>query len=327
MTLYFLRRVLLAVSLLFITSAVAFTIIQLPPGDFLTSYINELKASGQDVDQARIDNLRRQYGLDEPMYKQYWLWISGFPKGDLGFSFQQERPVRDLIGERLSYSILISVLALVVSYSLAIPIGLYSATHQYSIGDYVFSFIGFIGLAIPGFLLALITVFMAYKYFGVNPGGLFSRDFLNQPWSLAKFWDLCKHLVLPVIVVGLAGTAGTIRVMRASLLDELKKPYVTTARAKGLTEMKILLKYPLRFAMNPLASTILYIFPAIVSGETITGVVLNLPTIGPLLLSALLAQDMYLAGSLIMILSTMTVIGMFASEILLAWLDPRIRYE
>jgi peptide/nickel transport system permease protein len=327
MTLYFLRRVLLAVSLLFITSAVAFTIIQLPPGDFLTSYINELKASGQDVDQARIDNLRRQYGLDEPMYKQYWLWISGFPKGDLGFSFQQERPVRDLIGERLKYSILISLLALVVSYSLAIPIGLYSATHQYSTGDYVFSFIGFIGLAIPGFLLALVTVFMAYKYFGVNPGGLFSRDYLNQSWSLAKFWDLCKHLVLPVIVVGLAGTAGTIRVMRASLLDELKKPYVTTARAKGLTELKILLKYPLRFALNPLASTILYIFPAIVSGETITGVVLNLPTIGPLLLSALLAQDMYLAGSLIMILSTMTVIGMFASEILLAWLDPRIRYE
>ena len=235
---YFLRRVFFAVSLLFITSALTFTIIQLPPGDFLTAYINDLKASGQDVDQARIDNLRLQYGLDEPMYAQYWLWISGFPKGDLGFSFQQERPVRDLIGERLKYTILISVLALVVSYSLAIPIGLYSATHQYSIGDYFFNFIGFIGLAIPGFLLALLAVFMAFKYFGVNPGGLFSRDYLNQPWSMAKFWDFMKHLVLPVIVVGLAGTAGTIRVMRASLLDELKKPYVTTARAKGLTERK-----------------------------------------------------------------------------------------
>jgi peptide/nickel transport system permease protein len=219
------------------------------------------------------------------------------------------------------------VLALVVSYTIAIPIGLYSATHQYSVSDYLFNFIGFIGLAIPGFLLALITVFAAFKYLGVNPGGLYSRDFLNQPWSLAKFLDLCMHLPLPVIVVGLSGTAGTIRVMRASLLDELKKPYVITARAKGLGELHILLKYPLRFALNPLASTILYIFPAIVSGETITGVVLNLPTIGPLLLRALLAQDMYLAGSLIMFLTFMTVIGMFVSEILLAWLDPRIRYE
>ena len=327
MILYFLRRVLFAIGLLFITSVVAFGIIQLPPGDYLTTYINQLKASGQDVDQARIDNLRRQYGLDQPMYVQYWMWISGFPKGDFGFAFQQNRPVKDLIGERLSYSILISVLALVVSYTIAIPIGLYSATHQYPIGDYIFNFIGFIGLAIPGFLLALVTVFLAFKYFSVNPGGLFSRDFLNQPWTLAKFWDLCKHLPLPVIVVGLSGTAGTIRVMRASLLDELKKPYVITARSKGLNELYILLKYPLRFALNPLASTILYIFPAIVSGETITGVVLNLPTIGPLLLKALLAQDMYLAGSLIMFLSIMTVIGMFASEILLAWLDPRIRYE
>jgi len=324
---YFLRRILLAVVLLFVASVIAFIIIQLPPGDYLTTYINQLKASGQDVDQARIDNLRRQYGLDQPMPVQYWLWVSGFPRGDFGFAFQQNRPVKDLIGERLGYSIMISVLALVVSYTIAIPIGLYSATHQYSIGDYLFNFIGFIGLAIPGFLLALVTVFAAYKYFGVNPGGLYSRDMLTQPWGWAKFLDLCKHLPLPVIVVGLSGTAGTIRVMRASLLDELRKPYVITARAKGLNELRILLKYPLRFALNPLASTILYIFPAIVSGETITGVVLNLPTIGPMLLKALLAQDMYLAGTLIMFLTFMTVIGMFVSEILLAWLDPRIRYE
>jgi peptide/nickel transport system permease protein len=327
MVVYFLRRILYAIGLLFIASIVAFIIIQLPPGDYLTTYINQLKASGQDVDQARIDNLKLQYGLDKPMTAQYWMWISGFPRGDFGFAFGQNRPVRDLIEERLGYSVMLSLLALVVTYSLAIPIGLYSATHQYSLGDYLFNLIGFIGLAIPGFLLALVTLLLAYKYLGINPGGLFSRDFLNAAWSWAKVWDLCKHLPLPVLVVGLAGTAGTIRVMRASMLDELKKPYVITARSKGLSEMRILLKYPLRFALNPLASTILYIFPAIVSGETITGVVLNLPTIGPLLLKSLLQQDMYLAGTLILFLTGMTVIGMFVSEILLAWLDPRIRYE
>jgi peptide/nickel transport system permease protein len=327
MVVYFLRRILYAVGLLLISSVVAFIIIQLPPGDYLTTYINNLKASGQDVDQARIDNLKMQYGLDKPMYVQYWLWVSGFPQGDFGFAFGQNRPVKDLIGERLGYSVMLSLLALVVSYSIAIPIGLYSATHQYSLGDYLFNFIGFIGLAIPGFLLALVTLLLAYKYLGINPGGLYSRDFLNQAMSWAKFWDLVKHLPLPVIVVGLSGTAGTIRVMRATMLDELKKPYVITARSKGLSETRLLLKYPLRFALNPLASTILYIFPAIVSGETITGVVLNLPTIGPLLLRSLLQQDMYLAGTIIMFLTGMAIVGMFASEILLAWLDPRIRYE
>jgi peptide/nickel transport system permease protein len=327
MVVYFLRRVLYATGLLIFASIVSFIIIQLPPGDYLTTYINNLRASGQEVDQARIENLRIQYGLDRPMYAQYWLWISGFPRGDYGFAFGANRPVRDLIGERLGYSVMLSLLALVVTYSIAIPIGLYSATHQYSFGDYFFNLLGFIGLAVPGFLLALIALFLFYKYFGIDPGGLYSRDFLNQPWSLAKFWDLVKHLPLPVIVVGLAGTAGTIRVMRASMLDELKKPYVITARAKGLSEMRLLLKYPLRFALNPLASTILYIFPAIISGETITGVVLNLPTIGPLLLRSLLQQDMYLAGTLILFLTGMTIIGMFVSEILLAWLDPRIRYE
>jgi peptide/nickel transport system permease protein len=327
MVLYMLRRTLYAGMLLFFASVISFLIIQLPPGDYLTSYIAQLKASGQEVDQARIDGLRLQYGLDKPIYAQYWLWISGFPRGDFGFSFAQNRPVDQVVGERLGYSVMLSVLALVVSYTIAIPVGLYSATHQYSVGDYLFNFIGFIGLAIPGFLLALVVVYGAFKYLGVNPGGLYSRDMLTQPWGLPKFLDLVKHLPLPVIVVGLAGTAGTIRVMRASLLDELKKPYVTTARAKGLTELRILLKYPLRFALNPLASTILYIFPAIVSGETITGIVLNLPTIGPVLLESLLQQDMYLAGSLILFLTFMTVIGMFVSEILLAWLDPRIRYE
>lgn len=327
MVVYFLRRILYAVGLLVVASVVAFIIIQLPPGDYLTTYINQLKASGQDVDQARIENLRLQYGLDKPMYVQYWLWVSGFPRGDFGFSFGQSRPVRELIGERLGYSVMLSILALIVTYSIAIPIGLYSATHQYSFGDYLFNFIGFIGLAIPGFLLALVTLLLAYKYFGINPGGLYSRDFLNQAWSWAKFADLLKHLPLPVIVVGLSGTAGTIRVMRATMLDELKKPYVITARSKGLSEMRLLIKYPLRFALNPLASTILYIFPAIVSGETITGVVLNLPTIGPLLLKSLLQQDMYLSGTIILFLTGMAIIGMFASEILLAWLDPRIRYE
>jgi peptide/nickel transport system permease protein len=260
------------------------------------------------------------------VYVQYWLWISGMPRGDFGFSFSRNRPVRTLIGERLGYSVMLSVLSLIVSYGLSVPIGIYSATHQYSIGDYIASFIGFIGLATPGFLVALVAVFFAYKYLGMKPGGLFTAKYLTEPWSWPKFLDLLTHLPLPVIIVGLAGTAGGIRVMRASLLDELQKPYVMTARAKGLRETQLLLKYPVRFALNPIASTIYYIFPAIVSGETLTGIVLNLPTVGPMLLESLLQQDMYLAGSLIMFLTFMTVIGMFVSEVLLAWLDPRIRY-
>lgn len=324
---YLARRVVFAVVLLILASMTSFLIIQLPPGDYLTSYIAQLRASGQEIDEARIRGLERQYGLDQPIYVQYWRWISGMPRGDFGFSFAMNRPVRALIGERLGYSVMISLLGLIVSYGLAIPIGIYSATHQYSSADYCFTFLGFIGLSVPGFLLALVVVFLAFKYLGANPGGLFSPQYLTEPWSWAKIKDLLLHLPLPVLIVGLAGTAGSIRVMRATLLDELRKPYVLTARAKGLTEWELLLKYPVRFALNPMASSIFYIFPAIVSGETLTGIVLNLPTVGPMLLNALLQQDMYLAGSLIMLLTFMTVVGMFVSELLLAWLDPRIRYE
>jgi len=324
---YFLQRSLFALVLLILASMTSFFIIQLPSGDFLDTYVTNLRSSGQVIDQSRVDALRHQYGLDQPIYTQYWLWISGMPFGDFGFSFAQNRPVKDMIGERLGYSVMLSFLALIVSYGLAIPIGIYSATHQYSWGDYVATFIGFIGLAVPGFLLALIVVFFAFRYLGLSPGGLFSPKYLTEPWSWGKFLDMLAHLPVPVIIIGLAGTAGTIRVMRATLLDELRKPYVLTARSKGLTEMKLLFKYPVRFALNPMASTIFYIFPLIVSGETLTSIVLNLPSVGPMLLVALQMQDMYLAGTLIMFLTFMTIVGMFASELLLAWLDPRIRYE
>jgi peptide/nickel transport system permease protein len=286
-----------------------------------------LEAQGEKVDQARIDALRRQYGLDQPIYVQYWLWVSGLPLGDFGFSFDWNRPVGELIGERLAYSVALSLTALVVTYSLAIPIGIYSATHQYSIGDYAFTVVGFIGLAAPSFMVALIFMFIAFKYLAISPGGLFSPEYLDQAWSWAKFRNMLTHLPVPIIIIGLGGTAGTIRVMRANLLDEIPKPYVLTARSKGLHERKLLLKYPVRFALNPMVSTIGWVFPAIVSGETITGIVLNLPTVGPMLLRSLLNQDMYLAGSLVLFLASLTVMGMLVSDLLLAWLDPRIRYE
>jgi peptide/nickel transport system permease protein len=321
------KRVLYTLVLLGAASVVSFLIIQLPPGDYLDTFIGQLEAQGEKVDQARIDSLRRQYGLDQPLYAQYWLWVSGLPFGDFGFSFDWNRPVGELIGERIGYSVALSLTALIVTYSVAIPIGIYSATHQYSWGDYTFSVIGFIGIAAPHFMMALIFMFIAYKYLGISPGGLFSPEYLDQPWSWAKFLNMMSHIPVPIIIIGLGGTAGTIRVMRANLLDEIRKPYVMTARSKGLRERKLLLKYPVRFALNPVVSTIGWVLPAIVSGETITGIVLNLPTVGPMLLRALLNQDMYLAGSLIMFLAFLTVLGMMLSDILLAWLDPRIRFE
>jgi peptide/nickel transport system permease protein len=324
---YFAKRLLYTVVLLVAASVVAFLIIQLPPGDYLTSYIAQLKAQGEMVDEARIEGLRRQYGLDQPVYVQYWMWISGVPRGDFGFSFDWNRPVRELIGERIGYSVGLSVTALLVTYAISIPIGIYSATHQYSPGDYVFTVLGFIGLAAPHFMVALIFMFVAFRYLGISPGGLFSPEYLDQPWSWDKSLNMLAHIPAPLLIIGLGGTAGTIRVMRANLLDELRKPYVLTARSKGLRERKLLIKYPVRFALNPMVSTIGWIFPAIVSGETITSIVLNLPTVGPMLLRALLNQDMYLAGSLIMFLAFLTVFGMLISDVLLAWLDPRIRYE
>lgn len=313
--------------LLVVTSIVSFVIIQLPPGDFLTTYIAALKTRGEQVDLTTIERLKHNYGLGQPIYVQYWRWVSKWPHGNFGQSFQYQRPVGELIAQRLGLTVLISVIAMVFTYIVAVPIGVYSATHHYSAGDYLFTFIGFIGLTVPPFLLALVLMYMYLKYFGVSPGGLFSVKYLDQPWSWAKFFDMLKHLPLPVIIVAMGGTAGIIRVMRATMLDEVQKPYVFTARAKGLPERRVLYRYAVRMAINPLASTIGWIFPAIISGETITAIVLNLPTSGPMLLGALLSQDMYLAGTMVMFLTALTIVGMFVSDILLAWLDPRIRYS
>jgi len=316
------------VIILFVLSVVAFVIIQLPPGDYLTSYIMQLQLTGTKVSEAEIASLEKQYGLDLSIYEQYFKWVWGMLHGDFGRSFQYgERLVSELIGERLLLTITISLLTLIFSYAVAIPIGIYSATHQYSAGDYTSTVIGFAGLATPNFLLALILMFFFYKYFGLSVGGLFSREYVTASWSLGKFIDMLKHLPIPIIVIGTAGTAGLIRVMRGCLLDELRKQYVITARAKGVSERALLFKYPVKVAINPIISTIGWILPAIISGETITAIVLNLPTTGPLLFRALLVQDMYLAGSTIMLLCFLTVIGTLISDILLVWVDPRIRYE
>jgi len=313
--------------LIFIISITAFVIIQLPPGDWLDSYIHTLESQGQILDEADIAALRKQYGLDLPLYHQYFKWVWKMLHGDLGLSYFWNMPVNTLIAMRLPYTIMLSLLSLVFVYLVAVPIGIYSATHQYSLSDYGFTVVGFIGLATPNFLLALILMFLFLKYFGLSVGGLFSAEFIGTPWNLGKLVDLLKHLPIPIIVVGTAGTAGMIRVMRGCLLDELRKQYVITARAKGVAERTLLFKYPVRIAINPIVSTIGWTLPAIVSGATITSIVLSLPTTGPLLYTALLSQDMYLTGSSIMFLSFLTVIGTLISDILLVWIDPRIRYE
>jgi len=314
--------------ILLIISVIAFIIIQLPPGDYLTSYIIQLRTQGTDVSESEIASLRKQYGLGLPIYQQYFKWMWKMLHGDFGKSFQYgQRMVSELIAERLPLTVAINIFATIFVYIVAIPIGIYSATHQYSVGDYIFTVIGFSGLAIPNFLFALILMLFFYKYFGISIGGLFSPQYKMAPWSLDKFLDMLKHLPVPIIVEGTAGTAGLIRVMRGCLLDELKKQYVITARAKGVEERTLLFKYPVRVAVNPIISTIGWMLPAIVSGGAIVEIVLGLPTIGPLLFSALLTQDMFLAASSIMILSFLTVIGTFISDILLVWIDPRIRYE
>ena len=327
MLVYIARRVLYMIPTLVIISVISFIIIQLPPGDYLTSYIAQLSETGESVDEAVIASLKKRYGLDQPMYIQYFMWINGVLHGDFGQSFEWNKPVSELIWERLALTMAVSLFSLIFTYVVAIPIGIYSATHQYSIGDYFFTFVGFLGLATPNFLLALVLMFLFYKYFGLSVGGLFSPEFVEAPWSWAKVIDMMNHMWIPVIVIGTAGTCGLIRVMRGCLLDELRKQYVVTARAKGVGERKLLFKYPVRVAVNPIISTIGWTLPSIVSGATITAIVLSLPTTGPLLLRALMSQDMYLAGSFILLLATLTVIGTLISDILLAWLDPRIRYE
>lgn len=325
MLLFILRRVLLMVPTLFVVSIISFAIIEAPPGDYMDAYVNDLIQQQQAVDPAEIAALRSRYGLDSPTYVRYLRWMNNILQGDLGRSLEWNQPVSKLIADRLPWSLAISIASFALAYALAIPIGLYSATHQYSVGDYIFTLIGFIGLATPNFLLALIILWYYFVATGNVAVGLFSDEYIMAPWSFAKFIDLLQHIWLPAVVVGTAGTAELIRVMRANLLDELERPYVMVARSKGLSESKMLIKYPFRIAINPVVSTIGWTLPALVNGELLASLVLGLPTIAPLFVGSLMSQDMFLAGSIVMILSTLTLVGTLVSDILLAWLDPRIR--
>ena len=322
---YILRRLVIALGTIWAISVVSFVIIQLPPGDFVDAYITNLSASGSVVSQQEAEALREQYGLNRPIWVQYYKWISKIAFGDFGMSMEWGRPVTEVIGDRLWLTIIVSVAAIIITWGIALPIGIYSAVRQYSIGDYVFTFIGFVGLAIPNFLLALIIMYFGFTLFNLNVGGLFSAEYQLAPWSWGKVGDLMAHLPLPALILALAGTAQLIRIMRANLLDELRKPYVNTARARGLPEWRVILKYPVRAALNPFASTIGYLLPFVVSGSIVVSLVLSLPTVGPLLLRALVAQDMFLAGTIVLLLGVLTVIGTFLSDLLLMWIDPRVR--
>lgn len=325
---FVLRRTFYMIPTLFAISIVAFIIIQLPPGDYLTTLVASMAAQGEDIDPAALEALRSRYGLGQPVYVQYFKWMSNILlRGDFGQSFAWNMPVSTLIWSRLTLTIVLSLASLLFVWIVAFPVGIYSAVRQYSIGDYIATFLGFIGLATPNFLLALILMYIAFKYFNQSVGGLFSPEYVDAPWSWARVMDLFAHLWIPIIIIGTAGTASLIRVMRANLLDELRKPYVVTARAKGLPEWKLILKYPVRVALNPFVSTVGWVLPSLVAGETIVAIVLSLPTTGPYLLRSLMSQDMYLAGAFILMLSVLTVIGTLVSDLLLAWLDPRIRYQ
>lgn len=326
---YIARRILLMIPTLILISFVTFIVVQLPPGDYLNAYVAQLtQEGGESVDREQIEILRERYGLNEPFLVQYWKWISNIVfEGDFGRSFEWERPVSELLWGRIALTFVVSLASLLFVYCVAFPIGVYSAIRKYSLGDYVFTFLGFLGLAVPNFLLALVLMVTSLQVFGVTPGGLFSPEYANAPWSFAKLMDFLAHLWIPMIIIGTASTAALIRVMRANLLDELNKPYVETARAKGQSEAVLIMRYPVRIALNPFVSRLGWELPALVSGAAITSIVLNLPTAGPILLSALQSQDMFLAGSFILILSVLTVIGTLISDILLAWLDPRIRYS
>jgi peptide/nickel transport system permease protein len=324
---YILKRLLYMVPTLFGMSLISFMIIQLPPGDYLTSLLATMTDSGQTIDPAQIERLKSIYGLGDPFYVQYCKWIWGIlSRGDFGYSFEWNQPVAGLIWSRMGSTLVISLLSLVFVWVVSLPIGIYSAVRRHSVGDHVFTFFGFLGLAVPNFILALTLMYVAYKYFGQSVGGLYSPEYADQPWSLAKFADFLSHLWIPIIIIGASGTAALIRILRANLTDELHKPYVVTARAKGLPEYKVILRYPVCIALNPFVSAIGWVLPHIVSGATITAIVLNLPTSGPLLFRALVSQDMYLAGSFILLLSALTLVGMLVSDVLLALLDPRIRF-
>lgn len=328
MILFILRRVLWMIPSLVAVSFLAFFLIQLPPGDYVTTYVATLAASNEIVDQRTAAELRERFGLDQPFIVQYWLWISGIVlRGDFGLSFEWQQPVSGLIWERMGLTLLLTTSTLLVTWAIALPVGVLSAVRQYSFADYFFTFIAFLGLAIPSFLLALVLMYVAVVHLGQDVSGLFSEEYQTAPWSLAKVQDLLMHIWIPVTILAVNGTAGLIRIMRANMLDELHRPYVVTARAKGLSDLRLLIKYPFRLAINPLVSTIGWMLPQLISGATIVAVVMSLPIAGPLLLQALMSQDMYLAGAFLLLMCTLTLLGMLLSDILLALIDPRIRFD
>jgi peptide/nickel transport system permease protein len=319
------NRVLWSTMMMLAISVVAFTLIQLPPGDFVDSYVNHKQQGGVIMTSDEVDEMRRLLGLDRPMYIQYFDWIGGVMLGDFGFSWEYRRPVADVIGERLPLTLMLAFTTLLFTYLTAIPIGIYSAVRQYSIGDHTFTILGYIGLATPNFMFALLLLYFGHVYFGISVGGLYSAEFENAPWSWDRFVDLLAHLWVPVVVLGTAGTAFQIRTMRATLLDEVNKLYVTAARASGLSEFRLLIKYPVRMAINPIVSTIGWELTNIISGAPIVGIVLSLPDTGPLFVDALLNSDLYLAGALILIYCFLVIVGTLISDLLLIVLDPRIR--
>ena len=327
MALYILQRLMLLPLLMLAYSFVIFVIIQAPPGDFLTAYVATLASSGSSMSAEQVEALRQQYGLDQPMIVQYWLWLKHLFKGDFGLSLEYQRPNADLISEQLGLTIALALFSFVLTWALAIPAGIYSATHPRSLVDHTLTVINYVGVATPNFMLALILMWGAFAYFDISVTGLFSPEYADAPWSVARVVDLLMHIWLPALVLGIAGTARLSRIMRANLLDELNKPYVVTARAKGMREWRLVLRYPVRLAFNPLISTIGWYLPALFSGSLIVATVMNLPNIGPLLLRALVNQDMYLAGGILLIYSFLTIVGTLLSDILLALVDPRIRVE
>jgi peptide/nickel transport system permease protein len=325
---YVFKRLFYLIPTLLAISIVTFIIIDLPPGDYLSAYIATLEADGESVDSERADQLRERYGLDEPVLVRYWKWFSNIIFfWDFGYSLEHKRDVVDVLGERMGLTVFISLATVFITWIIAIPLGIYTALKKYSLGDYIASFIGFIGMAVPNFLLALILLWVSFFYLGRTPGGLFSPEFIDAPWSFERVLDLLGNLWIPLLIIGTSGTAGLMRILRANLLDELNKPYVETARSKGIPEWNLTVKYPVRIALNPFVSGIGGVLPGLIGGEAIISKVLNLNTAGPLLIDALLAQDMYLAGSYIFIVTVLSVIGVLISDILLAWLDPRIRYS
>jgi len=326
MAFYIIRRILFAIITLFLVSVIAFIIIQLPPGDATAIRLYVLKTAGVQVSPEQIDQLRKDFGLDKPLYQQYFIWMGKMFQGDFGESFYYNADVSKILKERIPYSLMLAFFSIVFVYVISTIAGIISALKQHTVLDYSIGLVSFFGLSIPDFLFALVLMYIFFRFFGISMGGFYSREFRNAAWSLARFWDLIKHIWAPIIVIGAASTAFTIRVLRASMLDELRKPYVQVARSKGIPEVKIIFKYPTRVALNPIISTVGYIIPTVISGEMIIAYVMGLPTLGPALLNGALSQDMYLVGAIVMILSAFTIFGTLVSDLLLIFTDPRIKY-